>query len=293
MFIHTISCKVDCRYAQGFWCDCSCHMDSPIREKRKKIVVGVNTLTAVSQPIYSNHCQFWYQLGKRYPQFDFILNNPRRMSIDNMRNMTAKVALENDVDYILFIDDDVLVPIDTLGQLLSCDADIAAGWTLIRGYPYKNMFFKYMDEARTALTNWQDPVKAEDGFFHVDAVGFSCCLIKMSHVKRVTQPYFITGPYNTEDIYFCIKSLKEHPDTKIVVHPGVLTSHILGLEAIDPLTRDAYKTYFETLYPEAIKSIDKPEENPINRVQVAGDGVNNVSYEDIIESMYGSPVDRG
>ena len=98
-----------------------------MEEKRKKILVGVNTLTAVSQPIYSNHCQFWYRFGRSYPQFDFMLNNPRRMSIDNMRNMTAKVALENDVDYILFIDDDVLVPIDTLGRLLACDADIAAG----------------------------------------------------------------------------------------------------------------------------------------------------------------------
>lgn len=260
-------------------------------EKRLRILVGVNTLTAVSQPVYSNHCQFWYRLGRQYPHIDFMLNNPRRMSIDNMRNMTAKVALDNDIDYIFFLDDDVLTPIDTLGQLLACDADVAAGWTLIRGYPYKNMFFKYQDEAKIALTNWQDPVKSEDGLFHVDAVGFSCCLLKMEHLRKVSQPYFVTGPYNTEDIYYCIKSKKEIPDTKIIVHPGVMTAHILGLEAIDPLTRGAYKTYFETLYPEAIKQIDKTEENPIQRVQFGKEG--DISYEDLLEQMYGSPIDRG
>lgn len=261
-----------------------------MEEKRKKILVGVNTLTAVSQPIYSNHCQFWYRLGRSYPQFDFMLNNPRRMSIDNMRNMTAKVALENDVDYILFIDDDVLVPIDTLGRLLACDADIAAGWTLIRGYPYKNMFFKYTDDTKQALTNWQDPVRNEKGLYEVDAVGFSCCLIKVEHMKKVPQPYFVTGPYNTEDIYYCVKALREVPGTKIVVDPAVLTSHILGLEAIDPVTRDAYKRYFETLYPEVIAQVDKPEENPIQKAQYGA--VGDKTYEDIMEEMFGTPINR-
>jgi len=262
-----------------------------VEEKRKKILVGVNTLTAVAQPIYSNHCQFWYRLGRSYPMFDFILNNPRRMAIDNMRNMTAKVALENDVDYILFIDDDVLVPIDTLGHLIACDSDIAAGWTLIRGYPYKNMFFKYTDDGKHTLTNWQDPVKNDRGLYDCDAVGFSCCLIKVDLLKKVEQPYFVTGPFNTEDIYFCIKAKHQFPETTIVVDPKVLTSHILGLEAIDPLTRDAYKRYFETLYPDAINNVDKPEENPLQKIHFGKEG--DKSYEDLLEELYGSPVQRG
>src|ERR1041385_1165531 len=94
-----------------------------------KIVVGINTLTSIDQPVYSNHCQFWFRLG-RSSSHDFILSHPRRMSIDNMRNMTAKIALEHNADYILFIDDDVLIPLNTVDMLLASDADIAAGWTL-------------------------------------------------------------------------------------------------------------------------------------------------------------------
>ena len=54
------------------------------------------------------------------------------------------VALENEVDYVVFIDDDVLLPtdIDSLGRLKSANKHIIAGWTVIRGYPYNNMFFK-------------------------------------------------------------------------------------------------------------------------------------------------------
>ena len=258
--------------------------------KRKVVLVGVNTLTSVSQPIYSNHCQFWYRLGRSYPDFDFILNNPRRMSIDNMSNMTAKVALMNNVDYILFIDDDVLVPIDTLGRLVACDADIAAGWTLIRGYPYKNMFFKFTDETKRALQNWEDPVMNERGLYDVDAVGFSCCLIKMDLLKKVSQPYFVTGPYNTEDIYFCLKAKTEFPETKIVVDPNVMTSHILGLEAIDPITKEAYKRYFETLYPDSVNHIDEPEKDPLQKVDFGKNGGR--TYEDVLREIHGGERKR-
>lgn len=45
-----------------------------------------------------------------------------------MRNMAAKVALECEADYLLFLDDDVLVPPNNaLKLLLECEADVAAG----------------------------------------------------------------------------------------------------------------------------------------------------------------------
>ena len=258
------------------------------QKNRKRILVGVNTLTSVSRAVYSNHCQFWYRLGRSYPDFDFILCHPERMAIDNMRNMAAKVALENDVDYILFIDDDVLVPLDTLGRLLACDADIAAGWTLIRGYPYKNMFFKFIGDDKRALQNWQEPVKNDRGLFEVDAVGFSCCLIKVEHMKKIPQPYFVTGPFNTEDVYYCLKARYEIPETTIVVDPMVMTAHKLGDEFIDPITKGAYKNYFETLYPDAPKGVDVPDKSPLQKIDSGIEGGR--SYEDMLEELYRTPV---
>jgi hypothetical protein len=271
----------------------------PVEEvKRTKILVGVNTLTSVDQAVYSNHCQFWYRLGRHYPDFDFILFNPRRMSIDTMRNSAAKVALENDCDYLMFIDDDVLIPIDTLSRLIRCEADIAAGWTIVRGYPFKNMIFKFIPGTQnTHLTHWDgdDDIKDEEGnitqkgqkegILICDAVGFSCVLINCNILRRVDAPYFVTGPFNTEDIYFCIKALEFVPEVRIVVDLDVKTSHCLGNEWIDPLTKPLYKEYVEKMNPEWVTRKEEPQ--PQQRVEKKED--NPFTYEEILkEAIFGN-----
>lgn len=248
-----------------------------------KIIIGINTLTQVSQPIYSNHCQFWYRLGKERPQDTFMLNNPLRMSIDNMRNMTAKVALENDCDYIFFIDDDILVPFDALDKLLACEAEIAAGWTCIRGYPYKNMFFRYTDVAKTNLVPFEDIEVGVKEPFDVDAVGFSCCLIKVDLLRKMQPPYFVTGPYNTEDIYFCIEAKKQFPDIKIVVDPKVITSHLVRQLFVDPINKTALKVYEEMMNPDLCKMAVEPEKNPIRKHTEDM----NLSYEQLLKEASG------
>lgn len=219
----------------------------------KKIVVGINTLTSVDQPVYSNHCQLWFRLGRNMQDYDFILNNPRRMSIDRMRNMTAEAALANDCDYICFIDDDVMVPFDGLQRLINHDVDIVAGWTIIRGYPFDNMIFKWVDDG---LVRWND-LPQKEGLLECGAIGFSFALIKVSVLRQMPAPFFVTGPRNTEDIYFCVKAKKYIPDIKIYVDLDVKTSHCLGTEYIDPLNKGAFRELYEKVYPE-LYSEEKP-----------------------------------
>ena len=82
-----------------------------------KILVGVNTLTSVDQLVYLSHCQFWTRTVKQYPNDEFMFFAPHRMSIDNMRNASVKVALQHNCDYLLFIDDDVIVEPHTFKSL--------------------------------------------------------------------------------------------------------------------------------------------------------------------------------
>lgn len=233
-------------------------------DKRTKILVGVNTLTSVDQSVYSNHCQMWFRFGRSMPDIDFAFYTPRRASIDRMRNELGKLAVTHDFDYILFLDDDVLVPFDGLAKLLKADADIAAGWTIIRGWPYNNMFFKYADETKAVLKHYNEFETNEKGYIECDALGFSFCLIKVSLLKVVPAPFFVTGPFNTEDIYFCMKARVHKPDTTIIVDPSVQTGHLLGSEFMDPKNREAYKTYFKTAFAETIN-----DEAP---VEARGDG---------------------
>lgn len=214
-------------------------------------MVGINTLTEVDQAVYANHCQFWFRLGRSMPDYEFALNAPRRASIDRMRNQTASLAVSAGMDYICFIDDDVLVPIDGLQKLIDANLDIVAGWTIIRGHPFDNMFFKW-DEKKNGLNRWNDPPQ-DSGILHCGAVGFSFVLIKTEILKKIPMPWFATGTGNTEDIYFCVKAQKYIESTTCAVHLDVKTSHCLGSEFIDPLNRESYKKYFESTFPELVE----------------------------------------
>jgi len=248
-----------------------------------KIVIGINTLTEVEQSVYSNHCQFWYRLG-RNTKHDFILHHPRRMSIDRMRNITAKVALDAKADYLMFIDDDVLIPLDTLDRLIAADVDIAAGWTIIRGYPYQNMFFRWVDELKTSLSQvkTEDFTYDEKGNIPVDAVGFSCVLIKCDLLRKMSPPFFVTGPFNTEDIYFCVKARKEFPETTMIVDPRVETAHNLGAEYIEPKNVKLYKSYMEAQFPEITKERKEEPGELEKNVNTSVDFTDGPTIEDLL-----------
>jgi len=250
-----------------------------------KILLAVNTLTSVDTAVYSNHCQFWFRLG-RSSSHEMMLYHPRRMSIDRMRNVAARVALDNNCDYLMFVDDDVLIPTNALDKLIEVDADIVSGWTIIRGYPYENMFFRYMDEGQVHLTQVKDKELPRGSFtpdggevIDVDAVGFSCVLIKTSLLKKVEPPFFVTGPRNTEDIYFCVKVQKNISGVTIKTHLGVKTSHCLGNEYLDPLSKKLYKEYYEKLDP-GVLAPQEPQKIEMTEEPKVGE----LSYEDILEN---------
>ncbi len=222
----------------------------PVFSKLMRIIFGINTLNTVEQPIYSSHVNFFYRVGRDYPDAVCALNTPRRMSIDRMRNQTAKFALEGEFDYLMFVDDDVSIPTDTLRKLLACDADIAAGWTIIRGYPFQNMFFRHVNGDPDTLENYPSEDFEPGTVVPCDAIGFSCVLIKTSLLKKVPPPWFVTGTSNTEDIYFCMKARHLFPETSIVVDTSIQTSHAIGSEFIGPDNLVNYKKYCEETYPD-------------------------------------------
>lgn len=216
-------------------------------EKRLKILVGTNCLTDIQYPAYTNHCQFWFRLGRSYPDIDFVAAQPPRMSIDRMRNMCAEQALALECDYILFLDDDVLIPMDALQKLLNCNADIASGKMVIRGYPFNWMLFKGTDDDPNGMYACTE--LPESGIEPVSAVGFSLTLIKVGVFRDMMRPYFVTGVSNTEDIYFCVKARRINPDVTIVCECSLNCGHILWPEVMNNENREVYKEYYEKMNP--------------------------------------------
>jgi hypothetical protein len=217
-----------------------------------KTVILVNTLTLIEQSVYSNHNHFFSQTCKDFPKDQFVLYTPQRMSIDRARNEAAKMALLLEADYLMFIDDDVLLPIDEhpFRELVKADKDIIAASVRIRGYPFNRMAFRYDKESSTdkkgKLDFYNDKLDPEHPIQDVDALGFSTCLIKVDVIRPMDPPYFITSPNGTEDVYFCIRAQRElNPTPTIACHLGLKCSHLLDKEAICDDTVERWKTFYE------------------------------------------------
>ena len=241
------------------------------------ITTLVNTLATVNHYIYSNHIRFFVKSIKDDSTLEFDFFTPNRMSIDTARNHAGKIALENDSDYLLFIDDDVMIPNDTLHKLLTANKDVIAGLVIIRGYPFHNMAFKFVtmdDPNNRRLINYNElPLKepCKDGHLNfeikcnwckltplqelvkVDAVGFSCCLIKTELLKAMEPPWFITGLNHTEDIYFCLSTLNYEPKPEIYLHTGVECGHLLNPEPIEWRTRAKMQEFYADVATEPYK----------------------------------------
>lgn len=229
------------------------------RERPIKLAIGINNLTSIYQAAYSNHMQFFYRLGRSYTNIECLLINPARMSIDRMRNMAAEQALKWEADYLLFLDDDVIVPFGGLALLLDADKDVIAGDVLIRGYPFEHMIFDYDDEKKGMhpIREPEEPL----GVYDCDAVGFSFCLIKTSTLLKCPKPYFITGPRNTEDIYFCIKAKLAIPELTIACDTRVKCGHMLNPYPVSPDNVDNFRKYYEAQYPQIIADSNKDRGN--------------------------------
>jgi hypothetical protein len=222
------------------------------------IVVGCNTLTQLDSLAYPSHCQLWYHLGRDHPECKFFFHAPRRFPIDKMRNTTAQIALEKDCKYIFFYDDDVLLPTNAFSKLYRHmearpELGVASGLTYIRGYPFAPMLWRFVKvEGQDApglgsYKSFEEDIK-DDGTVDVDAVGFSCALIRTSYLKEVTPPYFITGTRNTEDIFYCLRLKKQFPNVGIICDATIETSHIVERYVINRSNREDVMAAEESLF---------------------------------------------
>lgn len=220
-----------------------------------KILLCINTLTTIDAQVYSNHFAWAYHLGRESISkgIEIIFYTPWRTSIDRARNNAAKVALEHECDYLMFVDDDMLIQLDTLEKLLAADKDIVMAHTYIRGYPFKPMCFKNTGEPGDIILKHFDDFanyKDENGLVECTAIGFACVLIKMHLIQKMEPPYFVTTPNSTEDVYFCLRCKMEiDSNTSIFMDTRVPTGHAMDKEFVHERTVENLRKYYELFTP--------------------------------------------
>jgi GT2 family glycosyltransferase len=194
-----------------------------VRTKRVLIYIpsylGLMDTAAVEGLIYFiNDCWEWKKEG-----WEFYPLIAKRMFVADARNTAADHALEQGMDYVLFIDDDMVIKPDSrlFTNLIKHDKDITVPLFFHRRQPYAPLIFKRKVRAGGAYTTFDNIMDYGKGLIRVDGAGCGVMLIKTEVFKKLDKPYFKHSDDVGEDLYFCNKAVnagfKIYCDTSLEV----------------------------------------------------------------------------
>lgn len=154
--------------------------------------------------------------------------------VSTSRNKLAEKA-KDVADYIFFVDDDVLPPMNAITKLLSHNKDIVSGLYFAKQEPHFPQIFlknKENKERYDSIENYK-----RDSLIEIDACGGGCVLIKSDVFKKLRRPYFQfipqgeDHPRKGEDFFFCEKA--KEAGFEIYCDTSIICKHI-GTKFIGP-----------------------------------------------------------
>jgi hypothetical protein len=156
------------------------------------------------------------------------------LEVGEARNKTVQALHEiPNLEYLLFLDDDVLVPSDLLIRLSRCmkeeEYDIISGLYHIKDSNRTPLAFRIEDNLLKPISQDEE---LSGKVIDVDVVPMGCTLIKKSAFSKLIKPYFKTVNESdgirttniTEDVYFCRKA--KEAGLKIGIHTGLRCGHL-------------------------------------------------------------------
>ena len=234
--------------------------DHPIERKTVKVVIAVPNEGSTHYMAYDNRMLMMLHLGalqersKREPVtkdgaiLEFYHFTAGRLLTPAAREALADHALQAGMDYMLMIDDDMIVPLGMFEMLYDHNVDIVAPLAFTRNAPHYAVIYQ-------CESGW-DPVAKTDYFVNhyarnypenqlvrCDAVGFGSALIKMDVIRRMKKPYFMSTCGTGEDILFCYNAQKQAA-AKVYMDTACKLGHIGAPQVID----EAYAKWWWKTY---------------------------------------------
>lgn len=140
------------------------------------------------------------------PDVDLVIINPRSSSIAQGRSVGVEIAKQRGVDYILFLDSDMIFPYTTLSGLLSRGKDVVGATYVKRLLPTSLNHYELDGTSPVGEKRTVEPYVGS-GLREVARLPTGVLLIKMSVFDDLEKPYFQMsykdGEEIAEDFYFC------------------------------------------------------------------------------------------
>lgn len=199
-------------------------MTNPLKNRKEvKVMIGVP----------SRNNSWWSDFGLSLaamcmatayeaPFISVILNNTVGTGLAMNRIKLCRQAIDRGCDYILFLDDDMRIPMHTLMMFVMRDKDVIAANCARKELPPRSTA-KGFDNMCLWTTNQSTGVE------EVKSVGTAVMLVKLDTLKKLPAPWFCEDPVLEigEDVYFCNKMRDhgykvwiDHDVSKDVVHMG-------------------------------------------------------------------------
>jgi glycosyltransferase involved in cell wall biosynthesis/2-polyprenyl-3-methyl-5-hydroxy-6-metoxy-1,4-benzoquinol methylase/GT2 family glycosyltransferase len=154
-------------------------------------------------------------------------------NIDQVRNLMAHYTIENNYDYIFYLDSDIILPNNTLLKLLSDDKDIVSGMYIQRR-THAQIPEMYTWNDKGGMRNMKPDETTPRGLVEIAACGFGGVLIKKDVLEDVGYPYFVYKhsidfkDTVSEDVDFCMKAVDK--GYKIYLDTDIQYQHIARID---------------------------------------------------------------
>lgn len=176
---------------------------------RKRILVGVPCYNGVSPEVLEDFGRFMFYLGRRLPQYDFFLVVKSKSEQFRARNLIVQGAQQVNADYVLMLDDDMVVnhfgdvnasaDYGFIEKLVEHDKDIVGALYYQRQGGCLPVAMVEQGEGYRFL----QPHEITGKLQKVDVVGGGAMLVKMRVFDRLPFPHFAPEFDFGTDVQLC------------------------------------------------------------------------------------------
>lgn len=150
-------------------------------QSRPNVLVAILTRETVTTKWAANHRNMFVPANS---SITYIHGRP----FDDARNTAVRAMLEQGYEWLMFVDDDVCLPHDTIPRLMAHGKDIVSGIYYRRAQPIMPVMLRYKTPHEAEwIQSWSPP----GALFEVDLVGAGCLLIHRRVFEKMPFPWFL------------------------------------------------------------------------------------------------------
>ncbi len=181
--------------------------------RRRKCFIGVVAFQGANYKILENYMAWAFHLGRRIPDFDFMLRVVGKKEQFRARNNIvdmAKAWLTGPDDILLMLDDDMILPQDSFERLVTVldnhsDAGVVGGLYWQRGGSYRPVIQKLVYKFDGVGMEWYAPHEITGEVMQVGVVGGGCLMFPMRTIRELMPPVFWVDGIVGTDIHVCVR----------------------------------------------------------------------------------------